>query len=399
MGEFKNIQTRAYVVDKVGDPFVLQDVVLDEVRDDEVLVEMKYTGLCHTDIVVQHGGMPVGSYPAVLGHEGVGIVRHIGSSVTNKDLSRGDTVLLSMHNCYSCRQCNSGRIGACERSTELNFLTARLAKNAKSPISLPDGSPVHGQFFGQSSLSKMAVVAQNCVVKLHGARPEDLAFLPPLACGYLSGAGTVFNVLDPSPEDTVAVLGVGAVGSAAIMAAKQRGAKSIVAVDIVDYKLQLALTLGATHIIDSKAVDDLTTGIREIFPDGINKIIDTTGLPFLLNSAFDALSHGGTLALVGVPPPTADVKFNALSMLTGCKQVIGVIEGWADPQKLVPQLLQLFNEGKFPIDKISKTYPADNLDAALADLKSGRVSSQSESPPDSPFVLNDEKVIKPILSW
>ncbi|OAA52998.1 Alcohol dehydrogenase superfamily, zinc-type [Cordyceps fumosorosea ARSEF 2679] len=380
MGELKQLQTHAYVVDKLGAPFVLRDVVLDEVRDDEVLIEMKYTGLCHTDIVVQQGGMPVGSYPAVLGHEGVGIVKHVGAAVENKSLSPGDAVLLSVHNCYACRPCFEGRIGACVKATETNFLTPRLGKDNKSPISLPDGTPVHGQFFGQSSLSKLAVVAQRSVVKIDVPRPQDLAVLAPLACGYMTGAGTVFNVLKPTSEDTVAVLGAGAVGFAAIMAAKESGAKAVIALDIVEAKLQLALSVGATHAINTSSSKDLNTTIRAIFPSGVDKIIDTTGLPFLLNAAFKALAHDGTLALVGVPPPTADVQFNALDLLTSCKRVIGVIEGYADPQKVIPHLVQLYQEGRFPIDRISKTYPAECLDEALADLKSGRT-------------------IKPILSW
>lgn len=278
--------------------------------------------------------MPVGSFPAVLGHEGVGIVRHVGSAATDKSLSPGDVVLLSVSNCHACRPCLDGRNGACVNATLTNFLTQRVGENAKSPIRLPDGTPVHGQFFGQSSFSKLAVVAQRCVVKIDKARPEDLAFLAPLACGYLTGAGTVFNVLKPTSFDTVAVLGAGAVGFAAVMAAKVNGAQAIIAVDIVDSKLKMASNLGATHTIHTGNIKDLNAGIRAILPNGVDKVIDTTGLPFLLNDAFRALAHDGILALVGVPPPAADLQFNALDLLTSCKRVVGVIEGYADPQKV-----------------------------------------------------------------
>ncbi|KAL2211549.1 putative aryl-alcohol dehydrogenase [Sarocladium strictum] len=370
--------TQAYVLEKVDAPFILRDVILDTVRDDEVLVEIKYTGLCHTDLVVQQGGMP-GNFPAVLGHEGVAVVKHVGAAVKDKTLSPGDTVILSYHNCKACRQCHEGRGGACIKMTELNFLTSRLG-DPKTSFSLPDGTPVHGQFFGQSSLSRMAVVAQHSVVKIEGARPEDLAALPPLACGYLTGAGTVLNVLKPRTDDTVAVLGAGAVGFAAIMAAKVSGAKAIIAVDIVEEKLQLALSLGATHVINTSATRDLDSAIRATFPDGVDRILDTTGVEVLLNGAFRALAHDGTLALVGVPSQTAELKFNALEMLSTCKKVVGVIEGHADSQKLIPYMVQLHRDGKFPVEKICKMYAAEDLDKALADLKAG-------------------KVIKPILSW
>lgn len=289
--------------------------------------------------------MPIGSYPAVLGHEGVGIVRRVGPLVANKSLSPGDTVLLSLRTCNACRPCRSGSKGACEKATEMNFVTGRPGSNTRPPISLPDGTPVHGQFFGQSSLSQMAIVSQHSVIKLEGAQPRDLPFLPPLACGYLTGAGTVFNVLQPTGEDTVAVLGAGAVGFAAIMAARARGARAIVAVDILDEKLEIALSLGATHVVNTRETTDLAAGLRAIFPQGVDRIVDTTGLPALLNKAFEALAHHGILALVGVPPPTADVQFNALELLTGCKRVIGVIEGWADPQKVIVFTLLLVSTG------------------------------------------------------
>lgn len=282
--------------------------------------------------------MPVGCFPAVLGHEGVGIVKHVGAAVENKSLSPGDAVILSFHNCNACRQCLEGRMGACIKATELNFLTSRLGDKQKTPFSLPDGTPVHGQFFGQSSLSRMAIVAQRSVVKIDGARPEDLAPLPPLACGYLSGAGTVFNVLKPESTETVAVLGTGAVGFSAIMAAKVCGAKAIVALDIVQDKLDLALSVGATHVINTSSIDNVNAAIRDVFPDGVDRIIDTTGLPFLLNAAFKALAHDGMLALVGVPPPTAELQFSALDMLTSCKRVVGVIEGHANSQTVCPAL-------------------------------------------------------------
>ncbi|KAH6605524.1 hypothetical protein Trco_004677 [Trichoderma cornu-damae] len=375
-----NIRTKAYVVESKGSPFVLRDVVLDEVQPNEVLVEIQYTGICHTDVVVQHGGMPVGSYPAVLGHEGAGVVRWVGSAVKDKSLTPGDAVLLSFHSCRQCRFCLEGRCGTCPHMTETNFVRpARRHAGAKSPISLPDGSAVHGQFFGQSSMSKLAVVAEASVVKVD-ARPEELRVLPPLGCGYLTGAGTVFNVVKPQAQDTVAVIGIGAVGIAAMLAAKSLGVRQVVAIDIVDAKLQLASSLGATHIINSAAEPDLYAALHAVIPGGPDKIVDTTGVAGVLEAAVKALAHGGTLALVGVPSPTATIRINALDLLLSCKQVMGVIEGAADPHILIPRLFQLYRDGKFPVDRLARFYPAEQLDQAIADLKSGLI-------------------IKPILSW
>ncbi|EEP77961.1 conserved hypothetical protein [Uncinocarpus reesii 1704] len=379
MADSQRITTKAYVVESQGAPFTLRDVILDALQPDEVLVELKYTGICHTDIVVQHGGMPIGSYPAILGHEGVGIVRQIGSQVKDKSLSEGDAVLLGFRTCRQCSPCLEGRCGACPHMTEYNFVSARRREGAKPIYSFPDGTPVHGQFFGQSSLSKLAIVAQDSVVKCE-VDDKSLQYLAPLGCGYSTGAGTVFNALRPKPESTIAILGMGAVGLAALLAAKSMGVGQIIAVDIVDSKLELALSMGATHTINTKQVPDLCSGIRALFPDGVDQIIDTTGVSALMQASMKALGHEGVLAVVGVPRPGDSIQIDALDLLVSCKRVIGVIEGFADSKEIIPQLVKLYRQGNFPVDRISTVYPAERLDQAIEDLKTG-------------------KVIKPVLSW
>ncbi|KAL3449914.1 chaperonin 10-like protein [Aspergillus insuetus] len=374
------MQTQAYVVDHKGAPFVLRDVILDEVRPVEVLVEMKYTGLCHTDIVVQNGGMPIGDYPAVLGHEGVGIVRWIGSAVANKSLQLGDTVVLSFHTCQQCKNCKAGQSGGCPEMTRVNFVdTARVGAGSKSPISLPDGTSVHGQFFGQSSLSRLSVVTERSLVKLD-ARPDELQYLAPMGCGYLTGAGTVLNILQPQADDSIVVLGLGAVGFAAILAAKALGLRRIVAVDMVEAKLNLASSLGATDTINTSMGTEFAISLRSILPNGADKILDSTGVPCLLEASIKCLAHGGTLALVGVPPPQEMLSIDALDLLLSCKRIVGVIEGFANPQELIPRLFQLFRDGQFPIDRLPKVYPAHQLIHAIKELKAGLV-------------------VKPILAW
>ncbi|KAF9894828.1 hypothetical protein FE257_004449 [Aspergillus nanangensis] len=313
--------------------------------------------------------MPIGHYPAVLGHEGLGIIRQVGREVADKSLLEGDTVLLSFHTCRKCSACHTGRLGSCPHMTSVNFVnTARADKT--SPIALPDGTPVHGQFFGQSSFSKLAIVSEDSVVKI-SAPEESLRFLAPFGCGYLTGAGTVFNALNPTPGAKLAVIGMGPVGLAALLAAKSVGVRDIVAVDIVEAKLAIAVSLGATHTVHMGKGVGLAAGIREVFADGVDYILDTTGVESILQGSVDALAHDGTLALVGVPAPTAKIELNALDMLLSCKRIVGVIEGRADPKVLIPRLVQLFHEGKFPVDKFTKCYPAENLSEALDDLKSG----------------------------
>ncbi|OJJ05103.1 hypothetical protein ASPVEDRAFT_74525 [Aspergillus versicolor CBS 583.65] len=374
------IPTKAYVVDRKGAPFVLRDVVLDALQPDELLVEMKYTGLCHTDLVVQQGDLP-GSFPVVLGHEGAGVIREVGSGVQNKALREGDQVFLSFRSCQECTACLCGKCGACIHTTDYNFVRSRLDSSKPSPISLPDGTPVHGQFFGQSSLSRLAVVSECSVVKCDTEFDlQTFGLLAPLGCGYLTGAGTIANALKPDETSTVAILGMGTVGIAALLAAKALGVAKVIAVDIVDEKLELAASLGASPTINTKHNPDLSEAIRKHVPEGADFILDATGIPSVIQASLRALAHGGTFALVGAMPPGTQLQVDALDILTGCKKIIGVIEAWSDPQELIPQLVQWYKDGKFPVDNLVKVYPAGDLDRALDDLKAGRV-------------------IKPVLSW
>lgn len=288
-------------------------------------------------MVVQQGKLPLGSFPAVLGHEAVARIIELGPEVQNASLSPGDIAVLSFHTCRSCDSCQQGQMGGCVNMTESNFIrTARkevITGTANTPISLPDGRSVHGQFFGQSSLAKHAIVTEDSVVKIE-AKPEDLPSLAPLGCGYLTGAATILNVLKPRPQDKVAVVGMGAVGFAALLAALATGVRDVIAIDVVDSKLETAKELGAKYAINGKNFPSSEAGIRSLYPDGVDMIVDTTGAGPVLESLVKSLAHRGTLALVGVPAPTTEVKINALDLLLACKKIVGVIEGLCDPQQV-----------------------------------------------------------------
>ncbi|KAG2019072.1 hypothetical protein GB937_005363 [Aspergillus fischeri] len=331
----KQIPTTGFVVEKPGAPLTLQNIILDEVRANEVLIEMKYTGLCHTDIVVQQGDIPVGDYPAVLGHEGAGIVRRVGSGVKNKSL-------------------------------------------------------------------RLAIVSEHSVIKCSPGSEitvADMAVLAPLGCGYLTGAGTVLNVLKPKPKSTFVVLGMGAVGMAAMLAARSQGVETIIAVDMLDVKLELAKSLGASHALSTKIITDLAQGLLDIFPGGVDYVLDTTGVDFLFESAVKALGHEGILAIVGVARAGSLLKIDPLALMMGCKQIVGVIEGGANPASLLPVLVDLYKHGKFPVDKLAKVYAPDSLDQAIEDLRSGRLRTIPSEFPESYADISVEQVIKPVIKW
>lgn len=267
-------------------------------------------------------------------------MRRIGNDVKDKSLREGDLVFLSFASCHgeTCHPCNNGRHGFCGQMTELNFGGARGLSAADSPISFPGGKgPLRGQFFGQSSMAKLAIVSERSVVKAapaSGVTIEDMAVLAPLGCGYLTGAGTVFNVLQPKPTSKFVVFGMGAVGLAALLAARSQGVENVIAVDIVDAKLELAKSLGASLTLNTKNIPDLTAHLLELFPGGIQCVLDTTGVNALLQAGIDCLGHEGTLAIVGVARPEQKLTINPLSLMMGCKRVVGAIEGCADPAQV-----------------------------------------------------------------
>ncbi|CAM1509682.1 Fc.00g000170.m01.CDS01 [Cosmosporella sp. VM-42] len=379
----ENILTEALVVDKPGAPFVLKEVTLDRIRPQELLVEIIYAGLCHTDLVVQAGHMPLGSFPVVLGHEGAGVIRRLGSGLTRLDLEVGDYVILSYCSCLSCPACEDGRKGACESIAPINFIGTR-GDESDTAILTSEGVRVSGTFFGQSSFSRLAIVDSRAVVKYDGP-VEDLACLAPMGCGYMTGAATVLNVLKPKPHSSLAIFGLGAVGLCALMAAKHEKVREIVAIDILESRLHLASRFGATRIVNSKKYDSIEAAIREVLPGGVNYIVDTTGSTSVINSGMRALAHGGTFAIVGTPRPQELLAIEALDVLTQCKSLIGVTGGYCDPQKFlldkfIPRLIELFRSGAFPVDELNKIYPPSEIGVAIEDIKSG-------------------KVVKPVLAW
>jgi Zn-dependent alcohol dehydrogenase len=216
--------------------------------------------------------------------------------------------------------------------TEINFTGVRR-DDGSSPASLPGGGFVRVQFFGQSSFSKLAVVKVRSEVRCDVVDQAELAVMAPMGCGYLTGAGTVMNVLKPRKGGSMVIFGLGGVGLAALMASKAVGVEQIIVVDIVDAKLEMAASLGAKGVINTKREDE-PAAIRAACPGGVDSVLDTTGVTELLETGIKCLSHGGVMALVGVPRPEQVVGIDPLAFLLECKTVVGVVEGAANPGKV-----------------------------------------------------------------
>ncbi|GAA1013668.1 MULTISPECIES: NAD(P)-dependent alcohol dehydrogenase [Streptomyces] len=355
------MDVEAAVVEAKGDPFRIRTVPLEEPRPDEVLVRVAATGVCQTDAHSRNQDYPI-PMPVILGHEGAGIVEQVGSAV--KDLAPGDRVAMTFPSCGRCDACRAGFPANCTHGFELAFGASRQdGTNAY-------GDGVHGHFFGQSSFARYALATERNTVRLPDDMPLELA--GPLGCGMQTGAGAVMNSLEVGAGESLVVLGTGAVGLAAVMAAKVVGATTIVAVDINPSRLALAEELGATHTVDA-STEDTGTRLRQIRPDGYHYILEITAQPRMLALAVDHLRPMGTAALIGGAPAGTTAPIDMNRLLNGGRRLRGIAQGDSVPQIFIPQLADLYRAGKFPVDRLVRTYDFADINQAFADAASGEV--------------------------
>ena len=369
------LAVRAAVSNAPGAALEHTDLQLGLPREDEILVRIEAVGVCHTDAVVHQGALPT-PFPIVLGHEGVGIVEAVGGLVGG--LQIGDRVVMSYVACNRCRRCERGKPAQCQDFFPLNFGGGRA--DGSTALSRA-GSVVHSHFFGQSAFATHAVCPGNSVVKVPTSLPPQL--LAPLGCSALTGAGSIFNTFDVRPGDSVAVIGAGAVGLAAVMAAVAAYADVVVVADLNDSRLATASRLGATHTMTGSQLNNLATHLRRTTGKGIDFILVTTGNMAVIRGAVEALAPGGMCGVVGgAPSAEAEVSVNYRDFLLGAKQVVGVIEGDARPADLIPRLVDLHQAGQFPLEQIVTTFEFDELAAAFDASAAGSAIKPVVTMPD-----------------
>lgn len=347
-------------------PFTVERLELDDPRPGEVLVRIAAVGICHTDLAVRDGQMPT-PLPAVLGHEGAGIVERVGEGVTH--VIPGDAVLMSFNSCGHCPNCDHGAPTYCYDFGAHNFCGTR-----------PDGShtlhgaqgPVNGQFFGQSSFASHALAhARNVVPIPAEARHLPLAHLAPLGCGLMTGAGAMLRSLKVRPGLPVAIFGAGAVGLGAVMAARIAGANPIIAVDLHESRRELARELGATHVIDGAG--DPFAAIADLCPRGLAHAFDTTGVARIIEGAFNLLAPLGSLGMVGASDFADTLTFNEAAFMGGGRTVKGILGGDSDLFGFLPELIGHHLAGRFPHDRLIRTFPFAGINEAIAASESGAV--------------------------
>ena len=352
----------AAVVSAAHAPFEMKFIELDDPRPDEVLVRIEAVGLCHTDLLAQAGEMV--ALPAVLGHEGAGIVEAVGSEVTQ--VRPGDRVVLTFRSCGACRNCDKGLSAYCYNARILNY----AGKRVDGTSCLHDeGRALSSNFFAQSSFASHCLAYERNVIKAPDRIPCEI--LAPFGCGVQTGAGAIMRSLNCDAGSGLLVLGGGSVGLSAVMAAAVRKCAPIIVVETHAARRALALSLGATHAIDPTVAGSLPEAVRKIIPSGVEFAFETTGRPDVQQAAVATLAPHGALGVVGIPPRKTPVPGDMRTAMALGLVVKGIIQGDSEPDTFLPELFELHLRGSFPVERLLRTYPLSNINQAVADQLQG----------------------------
>lgn len=344
--------------------FELAQVDLDAPRADEILVRIHSAGICHTDLAARDQHIPT-QLPAILGHEGAGVVEAVGADVAKVKV--GDHVVLTFRSCNTCVMCKRGQPAYCMEFFALN-LTGKRADG--SYTTHQHGQPLSGSFLSQSSFAEYSIAYEQSVVKI----PDDvpLRIMGPLGCAVQTGAGATMRSMACRAGSSIVILGAGPVGLSAMLGAIVQGCTTVVVSEPMAERRALAIELGATHVINPKT-QNVTEALRAINSAGIDYAFDTTARNEVIQSALNALARLGTLGLVGVPTSVdATVSFNMGLLLGMGITVRGVCMGDTNPDVFIPQLIDLYRKGRFPFDKLIKTYRLQDINQAVRDQLDGK---------------------------
>jgi aryl-alcohol dehydrogenase len=356
------MKIEAAVVLEPGQPFQIRELELDSPKFNEVLVKVTACGVCHTDEVARRQIIPV-PLPAVFGHEGCGVIEEIGPGVSG--FNKGDRVGFSYGYCGACEACRKGQVFGCEENRRLNFSGTQF--DGTKRLHHHEGEV--SSFFGQGAFATYAVVHIHNLIPV----PEgvELELVGPLGCGIQTGAGAVLNYLKPDPASSIIITGCGPVGLSAVMAAKIAGCTTIIACDVIDTRLEMAMELGATHTINSKEVDSVVDEVKKITRIGTNYAIDCTGIGPCVRQSLNCTRSLGTCVVLGA---TQELTIHVENELMGAgKKLVGIVEGCSNPQIFIPQLLDYYQKGMFPFDKLITYYDFKDIAQAFEDTHKGKV--------------------------
>jgi S-(hydroxymethyl)mycothiol dehydrogenase len=351
-------KVQGVVAARKGAPVELTTVLVPDPGPGEALVRVQACGVCHTDLHYREGGIGE-DFPYLLGHEAAGVVEAVGGDVT--DVAPGDFVILNWRAvCGRCRACARGRPWYC-------FDT----RNATQKMTLADGTPLSPALGIGAFVQQTLVAAGQCTKVNPAIRPEVAGLL---GCGVMAGLGAALNTAEVSRGDSVAVIGCGGVGSAALLGASLAGAVTVIAVDVDDRKLEWARGFGATHVINSRETDPVER-IRELTGGfGADVVIEAIGRPETYQQAFYARDLAGTVVLVGVPTPEMKLELPLLDVFGRGGALKSSWYGDCLPSRDFPMLVDLHLQGRLPLEKfVSETIGLDQVEEAFAKMSRGEV--------------------------
>ena len=352
------VSVHGVVVRGKGEPVGVTEVLVPDPGPGEALVRIQACGVCHTDLHYKMGGIG-DDFPYLLGHEASGVVEAVGDNVT--EVAPGDFVILNWRAvCGQCRACKRGRPWYC-------FAT----HNAAQQMTLKDGTTL-SPALGIGAFAELTLVAAGQCTKVNPAIAPATAGL--LGCGVMAGLGAAINTGGVSRGDTVAVIGCGGVGDAAVLGARLAGAKTIIAVDVDDRKLRWAREFGATHVINSRNADPVES-IKELTGGfGADVVIEAVGRPETYKQAFFARDLAGTVVLVGVPTPDMRLELPLLEVFGRGGALKSSWYGDCLPSRDFPMLVDLHLDGRLPLEKfVSETIALGDVEAAFARMERGEV--------------------------
>ena len=349
-------------------PLVIEDLELVDPGHGEVLVEISHAGLCHSDLSVIDGSRPR-VMPMVMGHEASGIVSEIGPGV--HDLAPGDHVVFSfVPVCGHCLPCATGRPALCENGARANTAGTLLAGDRHFKDSAGNELNHH---LGVSAFTQFTVAAQESLVKIDPDVPLEKAAL--FGCAVMTGVGAVMNTARVEPGTSVAVFGLGGVGLSTVLGARAAGAWPIVAIDLLDAKLELAKTMGATYAVNAK--DDPVQSIRDLTDGGAQYTFESVGNEQVLVQAYQATRRGGTTVTIGLPHPSKQFAVSAVSLVAEERTVKGSYMGSAVPKRDIPRYIALYQAGLLPVDLLlTDTITLDEINPAFDALAKGEAVRQ-----------------------
>jgi len=352
-------EARAAVVYEPEGAFTIEDIELDDLHPGEAYIKIEAVGVCHTDMNMQ----PLLGMPAVVGHEGTGVVEEVAAGVDY--VKPGDRVIISWPTCGTCPKCLVGRLDLCEMQFPLNFGGRRA--DGTQTIKLK-GQFIHGSYFQQSSFATYAITPASSLVKVEDDIPAEVRAAMP--CGIMTGAGAVINTFALGPKDDLVVFGAGAVGLSAIMAAKISGVYPLVAIDVYPQRLQLSLELGATHAFNALE-DDVPARLAELRPAGFKYALDTSAKQSSISTALKCLGTGGIFGVLAVPEPEHP-DFSTLDLFPKGLRMQFILAGSSTPRLFIPQLLEWYKIGRFPVDRLVKTFNFEEINEAWAESAAGK---------------------------